>query len=73
MKTYLSLTLFLVFSFCGFAQEITGTLRGTIIDKDFQYPLPGATVALYKGDSLIKGASSDGAGMYIIQEIPVGR
>ena len=55
------------------SQQITSTVRGEVIDKDFQFPIPGATIAIYNGNELIGGAATDGAGLYIIKDIPVGR
>lgn len=59
--------------FLGVSQQISSTVRGEVIDKEFQFPLPGATIALYDGDQLIGGTSSDAAGLYLIKDVPVGR
>lgn len=55
------------------AQEITQTIRGSVVDVETQVPLFAATVAVY-ADSLLLGATiSDSAGYFRIGNIPVGR
>jgi hypothetical protein len=47
----------------------TGSLRGTVIDRESRRPLPGVNV-LVLGTSL--GAAADTAGDYLIPDVPVG-
>jgi hypothetical protein len=54
-------------------QEYTQTIRGTVRDHDSQTPLEGATLTLFKGDSLISGAYSDTGGKFKISGIGAGR
>jgi hypothetical protein len=61
-----SLTLF------AHAQSITQTLRGTVIDKQSQTPLPGAVVQLINSDPLLTATSNE-KGEFKIKEIPIGR
>lgn len=68
---FLFTTLFVFHS--NTSAQITQTIRGKVTDIDTRGSLAAATVALYQGDSLIKGANSDGEGFYRIEEIPVGR
>ena len=73
MKNYLLLSTFvLLFSSSVFTQTPTQVLRGTIIDKDAQIPLIGATVTLLNTDPLL-GTSSDLNGSFRIEQVPVGR
>jgi len=52
------------------AQELTQTIRGTIIDQAGQFPLIGATVALADTD---KGVVTDEDGKFRLEKIPIGR
>jgi hypothetical protein len=56
----------------SFAQNLTQTVRGTIIDKDTQQPIIGANIIIKDSDP-IKGASSDVNGHFTIKNVPVGR
>lgn len=53
------------------AQTITQTLKGLVIDKQSQTPLPGAIIQVL--DSTHKYAQADENGYYKIQQIPIGR
>jgi len=55
------------------AQDITQTIRGSIIDKDTQSPLIGCNVAVYRDSVLVTGGTSDEEGLYRIEDVPVGR
>lgn len=52
--------------------ELTQTIRGTILDKDSQQPIFGATVIVV-GSNPIKGATTDEFGRYRIPNVKVGR
>jgi len=69
-----SLTLFLVLSAHSviFSQQITQTVRGTIMDQDSQAPLIGATVVVVGSNPLI-GSATDLDGHFRIPEVPIGR
>ena len=61
--------------FCAFssmltAQNLTQTIRGTILDKEGQFPLIGATVALTNTD---KGTITDESGKFRLEQVPLGR
>lgn len=71
MKNYLGL-LFSVFYFIGAAQTITQTIRGTVLDKQSQAPLPGVVVQVLNSDPLL-GTSTDEKGEFKIQNVPIGR
>ncbi|MEO9966126.1 MAG: TonB-dependent receptor [Reichenbachiella sp.] len=52
--------------------ELTQTIRGTILDKDTQQPIFGATVIIV-GTTPLKGATTDEYGRYRIPNVKVGR
>ena len=54
------------------AQELTQTIKGRIVDKDLQIPLPGASVVIIKSNPLI-GATTDMDGYFRIENVPLGR
>jgi len=55
------------------SQDLSQTIRGTVLDKDSQMPLIGATVAVYKDSLLISGSAADVNGAYRIESVPIGR
>ena len=71
MKRFL-LLLFISLSFFVQAQELTQTIRGTIIDKQTQSPLPGTIVQLLNSDPQ-KITTSDENGKFRLENIPLGR
>lgn len=48
------------------------TVRGTIVEKNGEHPIPYATVVLSDTHSDI-GATTDSSGCFILQHVPVGR
>ena len=52
------------------AQTIRGKVKGKVVDKVTQLPLPGANIVLLKTPL---GAASDLDGNFLIENIPVGR
>jgi hypothetical protein len=65
-----------VISFClltlsSKAQELTQTIRGTIVDKVSKTSLPGATVIIVNSDPII-GTTTDPDGNFKIGKVPVG-
>lgn len=56
----------------SYAQEFTQTIKGSVVDKDTQQPLIGATV-MVKGTNSMIGSQTDALGNYILEEVPVGR
>lgn len=54
-----------------FAQNLTQTLRGTILDADTKTPLIGATVQLNTTPQT--GATTDDQGHFRIEKVPIGR
>ncbi|MEI6766154.1 MAG: TonB-dependent receptor [Bacteroidota bacterium] len=55
-----------------FAQNYTQTIRGTIVDKNSQMPLPGAAVVLINSNPL-RGAVADSNGRFRLEKVPIGR
>lgn len=53
------------------AQELTQTIRGTIVDKISRSSLPGATIIILKSNPLI-GSTSDADGNFKLTKVPVG-
>ena len=54
------------------SSELTQTIRGTVIDKVSQTPLPGASIII-EGTSPIIGTTSNFNGEFKLENIPVGR
>lgn len=62
----------LLFALSGWAQTLTQTVRGKVVDLDSKSPLPGATVMIAGSNPLIGGAS-DANGNFRLVNVPVGR
>ncbi|MBU0765819.1 MAG: TonB-dependent receptor [Bacteroidetes bacterium] len=56
----------------AFPQRQTQTIKGIVVDKDTKAPLPGANIIVHNTDPIL-GASADGNGRFVIENIPVGR
>lgn len=56
----------------AFAQSGVQTIRGTVVDKDAQMPLIGATVTVIDLDPVM-GAVTDVDGYFKLEGVPVGR
>ena len=54
------------------AQNPTQTIKGTIIDKQAQYPLPGVSVIII-GSNPLKGTSTNSEGKFSLTEVAPGR
>ena len=55
-----------------FAFSQTQTIRGTVLEKATQQPLPGATVMLPDLEGSV-GSVTDYDGTYVIENVPIGR
>lgn len=56
------------------AQPITQTIRGTVVDSESRFPLPGVNVVLVTDDTdNFKGTSTDANGTFSIEGVPLGR
>ncbi len=54
------------------AQQITQTIRGTIVDQDSQAPLPGASVVVADSEPFI-GTVTEVDGTFRLTGVPIGR
>lgn len=76
MKSFKKIALiFLVNLACSiptFAQTITQTIRGNVVDKISQSPLPGVIITLLNS-SPIKGCSTDSDGNFKLSEVAIGK
>ena len=73
MKNLLFILLLLLYlSTTVFAQSITQTVRGTVIDKDSKMPLPFISIALLNNTKQL-GTSADAQGNFVLAGVPVGR
>lgn len=63
---------FFLLSASLFAQELTQTVRGTIVDSDSKIPVYGAKVVVVDSDP-VQGSISDVNGDFKIEKVPVGR
>ncbi|MCX6230809.1 MAG: TonB-dependent receptor [Bacteroidetes bacterium] len=62
----------IMFTTVAFSQQLTQTVRGTVIDMDSQLPLIGVAVKLVGSDP-VKGAVTDINGEFRLEKIDVGR
>jgi hypothetical protein len=69
-------SLFVLFIFIfyqtSFAQDLTQTIRGTVIDKQTQSPLPGAVISILNTDPL-KATATDENGKFRFDDVLLGR
>ena len=75
MKHTILFTFLVLYAGICFSQNanITQTVRGTITDRESNAPLLGVNVAVYVGDKLIGGNTTDEHGEFRIENVPVGR
>lgn len=57
---------------CLCSQELRQTIRGTVLDKQTQSPLPGVVVSLV-GSEPAKAVATDENGKFRLENVPVGR
>ena len=62
----------IMFTTVAYSQQLTQTVRGTVIDMDSQLPLIGVAVRLVGSDP-VKGAITDINGEFRLEKIEVGR
>ena len=68
----LSPLLILFFALCGYGQELSQTVRGTIIDANTRQPIIGAEVIIINSEPL-RGDVTDTDGKFKITQVPLGR
>ncbi len=61
-----------VFTTLAFSQNLTQTVRGTIVDADSKLPLIGVTIVILGTDPMV-GTSTDMNGIFRFENIPIGR
>lgn len=69
MKTKLLILTFALLAFTNLFSKTTGTIRGKVVDEETQEPLLGVNVTLMNTQ---KGAATDEAGKFSIQNVPIG-
>lgn len=62
---------FILFTLPAISQNLTQTIRGTVLDNVSKSTLPGATVILLGSEPLI-GTTSDGEGNFKLAKVPIG-
>lgn len=72
MKKLLTLFFLACLAYTTQAQNLTQTVKGTILDKVTEQPLLGATIVLAESNPPI-GAATDENGNFSIPNVPVGR
>lgn len=73
MKNIQNVMLLFLLSFgVAEAQNLTQTIKGTIVDNESQSTLEGATVVIMKGE-FQTGTTTDANGLFKIEKVPVGR
>ncbi len=71
-KLFLTTLVIALFAMQAFSQNLTQTVRGTIIDIDSKLPLIGATLVI-PGTNPIIGTTTDVNGIFRLENIPIGR
>lgn len=67
-----TLCLIIMCSIQSFSQEITQTIRGTVIDIDSKSPIIGATISVYEKGNIL-GTTSDINGDFRMDDLSLGR
>ncbi|MBK9511195.1 MAG: TonB-dependent receptor [Cytophagaceae bacterium] len=70
MKPNILFIFFIFLNLVGHAQQPSQTIRGRVLDKDSQQPVPGATILLNGSQ---KGSFTDENGIFSFEKLPIGR
>jgi len=65
-------SLFFISHMQNYAQELTQTIRGTVLDKQTQSLLPGAIICILNSDPLLVTSTNE-LGKFRIDNVPLGR
>ena len=68
----LSFLFILFLSSVSNAQNPTQTIRGTVVDKVSQSPMPGAVIQLLNTQP-VKGTTANENGLFILKDVPLGK
>ncbi len=66
------LSLFFISHMQNYAQELTQTIRGTVLDKQTQSPLPGAIISILNSDPILVTSTNE-FGKFRLDNVPLGR
>lgn len=72
LKSFALLLITLSMAQIGWTQLPTQTIRGTIVDKQSEIPITGATVIVLETEPTI-GGITDANGEFVLKNVPVGR
>ncbi len=72
MRKFSLLIFFLFLVNTYYTQDLTQTIRGTVVDEQSEFPLPGATIILLGTDPVV-GVYSDENGKFKLENVPIGR
>lgn len=72
MKNWFFILLLVLLSLSAATQNLTQTIRGTVVDKETKEPLPGTNVVLLNTNPII-GVSTDVNGKFRLEKVNVGR
>lgn len=67
-----TLALFALLFSLGISAQITQVIKGTVLDKQTQSPLPGTVIQLLNSEPAL-GTSTNEKGEFKIQNVPIGR
>lgn len=72
IKTFFAIFLLFCLTSPSYPQNITGTVRGEVVDVDSEAPLSFVGIVLVDS-SLNKGTITDEQGKFVLENIPIGR
>jgi hypothetical protein len=72
-RLLLCIICFLFINTTSSAQQLKQSIRGTVYDKDANYPLIGVNVAIMLNEKILASGVSDNEGNFRIENIDIGR
>ncbi len=73
IKLLFMLSAFILGSLSSVAQELTQTIRGTVVDQESKFPLTGVNVVIKTKDGRTIGNVTDIDGNFRVKGVPLGR